>query len=164
VATNVAGTSLLSNITNSVTPHAATGPANDNFANAQVIGAASGTVTATNVGASKEVGEPDHAGNPGGASIWYVWTAPPGYNFVTFTTCGSSVDTLLGEYQGSSVDALAPLNSAHANATCPGGSLQVQASISHDIPAAGGVTYYIAIDGFNGATGTTVLNWQAQNL
>ena len=76
VATNVAGTSLPSAATNSVTPRADTGPANDNFANAQVISGASGTVTATNVGAGKEAGEPDHADNPGGASIWYAWTAP----------------------------------------------------------------------------------------
>ena len=30
----------------------------------------------SNVGATKEPGEPDHAGDPGGASVWYTWTAP----------------------------------------------------------------------------------------
>ncbi len=29
-----------------------------------------------NWGATKEAGEPDHGGDPGGASVWYSWTAP----------------------------------------------------------------------------------------
>jgi len=47
------------------------------------------------VNATKEPGEPAHAGNDGGASIWYSWTAPSTGN-VTITTEGSSFDTLLG--------------------------------------------------------------------
>ena len=37
-------------------------PANDNFANAQVISGASGSVTGTNIGAGPEVGEPSTSG------------------------------------------------------------------------------------------------------
>jgi hypothetical protein len=51
-------------------------PANDNFANAQVIAGAAGNATGRNTVASKEGGEPNHAGNPGGVSVWYQWTAP----------------------------------------------------------------------------------------
>jgi titin len=168
VATNLVGSSQVAT-TNSVTPQAAvTGPANDNFANAQVISGAAGSVNGTNVGASREVGEPNHASNPGGASIWYVWTAPAGYNHVTFTTCGSGFNTLLAEYQGTTLANLLPLNSANANYTCPGNPLQTVAMIAHDLNPNGGDTYYIAIDGYNNgsgpATGTTVLNWTADNL
>ena len=51
-------------------------------------------MTGTNVGATKETGEPDHAGNVGGASVWCRWVAPAD-GTVTFDTFGSNYDTLL---------------------------------------------------------------------
>jgi hypothetical protein len=137
-ATNMSGTSPASSPTNAVTPQVSGAPANDNFANAQVISGASGTVTGTNVGAGKERGEPDHAGNPGGASIWYVWVAPSGYNTVTFDTCGSSFDTLLAQYQGTAVDALG-VGWSNDDAGCPGdGAVSVRSRITYDLSYAGG--------------------------
>ena len=86
---------------------------------------------------------------------------------MTFSMCGSSFDTLIADYQGSAVDALAPLSSAHANVACPGGS-QLQASISHDLPVSGGSPTTspstASMGGTGPATGTTVLNWRAQSL
>src|SRR4051794_28432750 len=80
-------------------------PAHDNFANAAVITGTKGTFKSTNREATKEVGEPNHAGGAGGASIWHRWTAPrSGRLFVT--TKGSAVDTLLAVYTGTAVDAL----------------------------------------------------------
>jgi hypothetical protein len=49
---------------------------NDNFASATILPGVAGIVSSDNTGASKEVGEPLHAGDPGGASLWYQWTAP----------------------------------------------------------------------------------------
>src|SRR5205823_7345594 len=49
-------------------------PANDMFAGAQALSGWSGTVTGTTVNATKEPGEPNHAANAGGHSIWYRWT------------------------------------------------------------------------------------------
>lgn len=48
-------------------------PVNDNFTNATVITGTVGTISGSNVGATKQVGEPDDAADPGGpfASIWY---------------------------------------------------------------------------------------------
>ncbi len=50
-------------------------PANDNFANAQDLGNSNtngtGNVNGATLEASKETGEPNHAGNPGGHSVWY---------------------------------------------------------------------------------------------
>ena len=51
-------------------------PANDNFANAIVLTGNTLTTSGSNVAATKEAGEPNHAGNSGGASVWWSWTAP----------------------------------------------------------------------------------------
>jgi hypothetical protein len=48
----------------------------------------------SNVGATKEAGEPNHAGKTGGKSVWLDWTPPVG-GIATFSTRGSSFDTLL---------------------------------------------------------------------
>ena len=58
-----------------VSAAAAAVPTNDNFGSAQAVSGSSGTITGSTVGATAEPGEPAHGG-PGGASIWYVWTAP----------------------------------------------------------------------------------------
>src|SRR5438552_1669252 len=80
-------------------------PANDNFANRIVLSGNSVGTTGTTVAATKEAGEPNHAGNPGGHSIWWSWTAPATGD-VTIDTAGSAFDTLLGVYTGASVSAL----------------------------------------------------------
>lgn len=128
------------------------GPANDMFANAQVISSASGTSAGSNTAATKETGEPNHAGNTGGKSIWYSWTAPAA-GAVTIDTIGSSFDTLLGIYTGTSV---AALNVVASNDDAAGG-LQSKVTFT----AAAGVTYRIAIDGYNAANGSIKLNWSA---
>ena len=84
-------------------------PANDDFADARSLGTAvDGSVNGSNVGATKETGEPDHAGNVGGHSVWYSWTAPSAGN-VFFHTRFTSFDTLLAVYTGSAVDSLTPV-------------------------------------------------------
>src|SRR5436309_1627874 len=80
-------------------------PANDAFASSQVLTGSSGSITGTNVGATKEAGEPNHAGNSGGHSVWYQWTAPAS-GTVVFDTVGSNFDTLLAIYRGTSVSCL----------------------------------------------------------
>ena len=58
--------------------------------------------------ATKERGEPAHAGGQGGASLWFEYTAAfDGY--VAISTKDSSYDTLLGVYTGSSVSTLTPV-------------------------------------------------------
>jgi hypothetical protein len=145
-ASNGGGDSAYSNESCATTP----GLANDNFANAQAISGSTGTTTGSNVGATKESGEPNHAGNAGGASIWYNWTAPLNGN-ATINTTGSNFDTLLGVYTGSSVSSLTLIASNDDS----GGTLQSSVTFA----ATGGTTYRIAVDGYNGATGSVVLNW-----
>ena len=66
-------------------------PANDNFANAKLLKTPS--VTGSNIGATKEPCEPQHAANPGGASVWWAWVAPF-TGAVSFDTEGSALDTV----------------------------------------------------------------------
>ena len=126
-----------------------TSTSNDVFANAKALATGSGTTTGSTVGTSKEDGEPNHAGNAGGRSIWFSWTAPKTAT-VTFDTIGSPYDTLLAAYTGISVGAL----SARASNDDASG-LQSRISFS----ATAGVTYRIAVDGYNGASGSVTLNW-----
>jgi Big-like domain-containing protein/cellulase (glycosyl hydrolase family 5) len=123
-----------------------TGPPNDRFANAQSVTRGT-SVAGTNVGATKEPGEPNHAGNPGGRSIWFRWTAPT-TGRVVFSTAHSSFDTTLGVYRGSSVSALTRIAS---NDDYNGVTSRVS------FTATAGVTYMIAVDGYNGASGSVVL-------
>jgi hypothetical protein len=51
-------------------------PTNDDFANSTKLAGMRTHILASNAGATKEPGEPDHLGNPGGSSVWYSWTAP----------------------------------------------------------------------------------------
>jgi hypothetical protein len=132
------------------------GPANDNFANAQGISGVSGSVNGSNVGATKEAGEPALAGNSGGASIWYRWTAPAAGS-VSVNTSGSPFDTMLGIYTGTSVSVLTLVTSNDDVSTSDRTS-----AVSFN--AVAGTTYMITVDGFHGpqsgqATGSVVLNW-----
>jgi hypothetical protein len=125
---------------------------NDNFANAFVLAGSSGSTNSSNLGATKEAGEPNHAGNVGGASVWFAWTAPSS-GIWTFNTSGSSFDTLLAVYTGSTVSALTVI----ASNDDANGTVTSQVSFS----AAAGTIYRIAVDGYNGASGSIVLNWNA---
>jgi Ca2+-binding RTX toxin-like protein len=130
---------------------ASAAPANDDFANARVISGPMGEITGSNVAATKEFGEPDHADNPGGHSIWYSWTAPAD-GAVVFTTAQSSFDTLLAAYTGAALNALT-LVAANDDAPEVGTRSLISFLVSN------GVTYQIAVDGFSGKIGSVNLNW-----
>ena len=120
-------------------------PANDNFANAItiVLSNNAATMNGYNVNATKESGEPNNAGNVGGRSVWWKWTAPSDGS-VALDTNGSYNDTTLGVYTGSSVSSLTNIAS---NDDVQSGVIQHSALTFN---AAGGTTYYFDVDGFNG--------------
>ncbi|HJT82439.1 MAG TPA: hypothetical protein VJ719_14690, partial [Chthoniobacterales bacterium] len=126
-------------------------PPNDDFGSAQIVSGSSGTANGNNVGGSKETGEPSHGGNSGGTSIWYKWTAPA-TGQVIFDTFQSGFDTLLAIYTGNTLGGLTLIAGNDDAAT--GGT---QSSVTFN--AVAGVTYLIAIDGYNGASGATALHW-----
>jgi hypothetical protein len=129
-------------------PAAAAPPANDTFAAAEALSGRVATSSGNNKDATKEPGEPDHAGTSGGASVWYKWTAPTDGAAVV-STCDSPVlDTVLAVYTGDSVDAL---DEVGANDDSCG----LQSDVSFD--AEQGTTYRIAVDGVGGATGLVEL-------
>jgi hypothetical protein len=136
-------------LTSAATARAA-GPANDDFAAAAILSGAPVFENGSNVVATKEPGEPNHAGDPGGASVWYVWTAPSSGPF-SVDTCGGTFDTLIGIYVGTSVGALTPVaaNDQSEGPGCPGSD---QSEIVFD--ATMGTSYRIAVDGWsdNGAS------------
>ncbi|HUG11881.1 MAG TPA: immunoglobulin domain-containing protein [Opitutaceae bacterium] len=120
-------------------------PGNDDFANALTLPGAGGATSGTNVNATKQTGEPDHADNEGGRSVWWNWTAP-GDGTVAINTAGSSFDTLLGVYTGASVGALAEVASSDDH----GGLFTSRV----EFVAISGTTYRIAVDGYGGEIGT----------
>ncbi|HJT67564.1 MAG TPA: NF038122 family metalloprotease, partial [Pyrinomonadaceae bacterium] len=141
-------------------------PANDNFASAQTISGCSGSVGGTNIGATREPGEPIHSpdGVSSSRSVWYRWQSPSNGS-VTVTTAGSRFDTVLGVYTGNSVGGLTQIGA--------GGSLRDDVSDTDktsttSFNASQGTTYSIAVDGYNNAAsggdfGPLTVNWTASN-
>src|SRR5256885_1644644 len=110
----------------------------------------SGTNLDSNIGASREIGEPLITGDDGGASVWYSWTAPSN-GIVTLDTIGSDFDTLLGVYVGNSVDALTLV------AEDDDSGLGVTSSLAFN--AVAGTKFYFVVDGFLGDEGNITLEW-----
>jgi hypothetical protein len=126
-------------------------PSNDDFVNRITLTDASGARTDdTNVGATRETGEPDHAGKVGAASVWYGWTAP-GSGVVTIDLAGSEFDTLLAVYTGAAVHALTLV------AFNDDRGQDLTSRVSFEVT--GGTEYKIAVDGFLGETGAVHISW-----
>ncbi len=123
---------------------------NDAFANPILITGSAGTVTGSTRGATRQSGEPAHAGVLGAGSIWYTWAAPFTGPF-TFATAGSSFDTLLAVYTGSAVNGLTAVasdNDSGSNRTSRVG-----------FSAISNVLYRIAVDGSGTEEGVVRLAW-----
>jgi hypothetical protein len=133
-------------------------PANDNFANAQNISGDSGAVSGSNIAATKQTGEPGHAGNIGGKSVWYRWSTTSNGAW-SFDTSGSSFDTILAVYTGASL----------TNLTLVAGDDDAPGLFTSKVTflAAASTNYWIAVDGYNAGTvlssgvasGNVILNW-----
>jgi len=154
------GWNLVSSVAPPPAPPPPTPPSNDNFVNAQTISGSTGSTTGQNVGATRETGEPVHSPDSvvSNRSVWYQWQAPTS-SCLNITTAGSSFDTVLGVYTGSSVGALVSIAKNDDVA-----SNDQSSSVTFNATA--GTTYRIAVDGYNnngsgGDFGSLVLNWGA---
>ena len=127
-------------------------PTNDMFSSAIRLAGLSGAVSAINGRATKEPGEPLHALNDGGHSIWYTWLAPAN-GLLSLTTTNSSFDTLLAVYLGGTISSLTPV-AYNDDATL--GSLY--SALSARVKA--GQLYDIAVDGYGGDSGNVQLAYQ----
>ena len=118
------------------------------FSGGDVLTGTSASVTGNNTEAFQEPGEPQHAGNAGGKSLWYTWTAPAN-GTLFLNTAGSSINTLLAVYEGNSVSTLTEVSSNDdiflGNQT---------SAVAVGVLA--GSTYHIAVDGtFDPVSGIT---------
>lgn len=125
-------------------------PANDNIANAALVTGNLWSTTVSNVGASFEDGEPLHAGEYGGVSVWFKWVAPSTQDY-QLTLPISTITTALAVY-----------TSSNPAAPTVGGLTEV---VSNSTPIIGsnvrltttaGQTYFIAVDGVNGRQSATM--------
>ena len=129
-------------------------PSNDDFAQAVPLAGDTGTVAGDNFYATEEIGEPDH-GAPGGASVWYRWTAPSS-GPATFDVCDAYFDSLLAVYTGGNVAVLTRV--AQDDNDCNYGASRVS------FQATAGVVYSIVVDGTYGEQGEFTFQWSRQAL
>lgn len=128
-----------------------TRPENDDFAARTSLSGSEGRITGTNIDASGESGEPNHAGvGVPTQSVWYQWQAPEA-GTATIDTMGSDFDTVLGVYTGTQVNALTLV----ASNDDAGGSVQSAVTFS----VTNGTVYQIAVDGLGDRTGQYALNY-----
>jgi subtilisin family serine protease len=125
-------------------------PANDSFASAVAISTANWTLTGNNTEGTSETGEPAHAGNAPAKSVWWAFTAPSSGTY-TLRTLGSTFDTVLAVYKGTSVGALEAVASNDNSS-----SSALDSTVS--FPAVKGTTYRIAVDGYSAASGVIQLS------
>jgi len=129
----------------------------DNFSEASTIPSSSTfSLKASSSVATRESSEPAHAGQTAAKSLWWEWTAV-GNGRLQVSTKGSSFDTVLAVYTGSSLASLTPVASNDNVATSVNYS-QV------DFTTARGTTYYFAVDGKSGASGEVILNGTGTSL
>lgn len=124
-------------------------PANDNFADREVLGPGFPLdepieVPRSNVEATKEDGEFIPGLSPAGHSIWFEWEAEED-SWVTIGACDSEFPTILAVFTGTELNALTPAVSGNGNEgpDCPFTQRQFT------FKAVSGTNYVIAVDGNN---------------
>ncbi len=122
--------------------------ANDMFANAKVLSGLTAMESGSTSGSTRELDEPSH-GFGGAHSLWWVWTAPSNVR-VKFDTSGSNFDTVMGVYTGNSLSNLEVVGQNDD------GGVDLTSVVI--FTAEVGTTYYIAIDGYSGESGSFFLN------
>ena len=129
-------------------------PFNDDFASRPRFTSNNLNLRSSNESASAEIeaGEPAHADLPASSTLWWEWV-PPFSGTVTVHTSGSSYDTVLAVYSGTTLGGLTRIE---ANDNDPSNATTATSRLSFN--AQGGVRYQIAVGGKNGATGLTLLN------
>ncbi|MBV9956787.1 MAG: VCBS repeat-containing protein [Acidobacteria bacterium] len=128
-------------------------PANDNFANAQALSGASGSVSGTNVEATSEPNEPNIVSGGTMNSVWYKFTAPStgSLNIDTNGAGTISSDAPIAVFTGAAVDSLSKLT--ENGSYVPFGYSRMTFGVTS------GTTYYIKVEGFGSLTGTFTLNY-----
>ena len=150
-ASNPWGTSPESNPSNPIT----IAVTNDDWAGARTLSGASGTITDNNTAATVEPGEPALDAGTGGATRWYSLTTT-GAGTAVIDTVGSSFDTVLGIYTGSSIGFLSRVtyNDDHYI----DGVYSLRSRVQFATTAS--TTYWVRVASWGSARGDIVLNWE----
>lgn len=119
-----------------------------------VVHGYTGTQLFSTVGAVKDEDEPDHCGIPGGASYWYAYV-PPSSGQMFMNTDGSSFDTVLAIYT-----ATGPTYADLIPVACDNNSGSNRLTSRVSFPVQAGETYYVVVDGVNGASGNVRLSYK----
>ena len=85
--------------------------ANDAFAAGQPLDGDAPVITAANSVATRQSGEPTHAGVGRGRSLWYRWTAP-GAGLYQVSAYSLTIDPVVAVYTGNAVNSLTAVASA----------------------------------------------------
>lgn len=117
-------------------------PANDLFANREVLSGSTAEVTETNIGAKKEEGEWLGAIGPAGHSVWFEWEAPSD-GWVTIGACSMDFNGLVRVFSGTELTNLVPVAQGNRNE----GPDCVYQGRQYSFEAAAGTSYEIAVDG-----------------
>jgi hypothetical protein len=135
-------------------------PFTDSFSGQNDIDGSTGTGRGSNVGATRQPGEPNHANKPGTNSVWLTWQPPLGGllgGVAYFDTEGSSFDTIIAVYKGNNVTNLTLVAANDDRIDC-GDETRGFHTSSVRFKVELGAVYHIAIDGVAGAAGDIVLN------
>jgi subtilisin-like proprotein convertase family protein len=130
-------------------------PANDNFEKATLVYGQTDSISTSNRGAGREKGEPKHTGAQGGGSLWWK-IQPRTSGYLTIDTVGSSIDTLMSLYTGTSVNGLSDVI----------GNDDISSSVKQSrisrFAVQPGEIYMLALDGKNRARGSIRLNFKLE--
>ena len=152
---------------------------NDNFAARLSLSGIHPIAVSNNLHATRETGEPNHAGAAAGRSLWWTWVAPASgvVNFCTYNSAATApITRALAVYTGDTVSSLTEIASSnnltqqyytgnfyistYAPTAFAGGT-------SVSVPVTAGTTYQIAVDALStpfhvfGDDGTVVLSINA---
>ena len=127
---------------------------NDNFASRLTLSGARATAVSNNLSATRETGEPNHAANAAGRSLWWTWTAPTSgvVNFSTFSGgSGVTPPRTLAVYTGGTLSALTEAGSSNDLAVSYPqeflqSTTQAATGTSLNLAVTAGTTYQIAVD------------------
>lgn len=119
-------------------------------------GGYSGSQVFANISNTKEPGEPDPCGIPGGASAWYYYV-PPANGMMSVDTTGTAFTNMLAVYTGTGTSFSNLIQVACGNP--PGGGFPEAALF----PVTMGTPYYIDVDSVNGNGGTVQVNYNLQS-
>ena len=133
----------------------ASGPSNNHFFNAELLDQISGEVRADIREADKQTGEPQHAGNRGGASVWYAFT-PSEDGELELEILRADFDTLLAVYTGEKVTKLQHVAS-NDDVDPDDPDRRGKSAISQAVRA--DVQYWIALDGYPGDLGVADMRY-----